>query len=62
MVAVGVSDGVGVSVGVLDGVAEGTGVGVFAALDPSETSPRKVRALDEVNVRALIGINLTMGS
>ena len=62
LVAVGVSDGVGVSVGVLDGVLVGTGVGVFAAPEPSETSPRYVRALDEVNVRALIGINRTIGS
>ena len=62
LVAVGVSDGVGVSVGVLDGVAVDTGVGVFAGPEPSETNPRKVRALDEVNVRELIGINLTMGS
>ena len=62
LVAVGVSDGVGVSVGVLDGVAVDTGVGVSLGPNPSETRPRKVRALDEVNVREPIGINLTMGS
>lgn len=62
MVAVGVSDGVGVSVGVLEGVAVDTSVGVFPAPEPSETSPRNVRALDEVNVREPIGINRTMGS
>jgi len=62
LVAVGVSDGVGVSVGVLDGVAVDTGVGVSLGPDPRSTSPRNVRALDEVNVRELMGINLTMGS
>ena len=62
MVAVGVSDGVAVSVGVLDGVLVGSGVGVSFGPEPSSKSPRKVRALDEVNVRELIGINLTIGS
>jgi len=65
LVGIGVSDGIAVSVGVLDGVAgvaEAAGVHVLDEPEPRSTSPRKVRALEEVKVRGLIGINLTMGS
>lgn len=62
-VAVGVSVGRGdVAVGVSDGVGLAA-AGVFVEPDPasSSTSPRMVRALDEVIVRGGIGIRLTMG-